>query len=139
MGKVQIVEDAFGQMKNPITGKSENVRRFTFTNENSVSVQVITYGATITSIRCPDKFGNIADIVLGFDDIDGNECELDIYDFCNRLQTKKFIWKLKRTKNVCHDYFAVIISDLSNGADVCLFIDIIFFSYLFILRFCSFE
>lgn len=71
MGKVQIVEDAFGQVLDPITGARENVRRFTFTNDNGVSVQVITYGATITSIRCPDKYGNIADIALGFDEIEG--------------------------------------------------------------------
>lgn len=72
MGKVQIVEDTFGFMQDPITGQRENVRRFTFTNDNGVSVQVITYGATVTSLRCPDKYGNIADIVLGFDDLEGN-------------------------------------------------------------------
>lgn len=71
MGKIQIVEDAFGYMQNPITGNGENVKRFTFSNDDSVSVQVITYGATITSIRCPDKYGNIADIILGFDELEG--------------------------------------------------------------------
>lgn len=72
MGKVQIVEDEFGRMQDPITGATENVRRFTFSNENGVTVQVITYGATITSLRCPDKYGNIADITLGFDELAGN-------------------------------------------------------------------
>lgn len=72
MGKVQIVEDSFGRMQDPITGANEDVRRFTFSNENGVTVQIITYGATITSLRCPDKYGNIADITLGFDDLNGN-------------------------------------------------------------------
>lgn len=71
MGKIQIVEDAFGYMENPITGEGANVKRFTFSNDDGVSVQVITYGATITSLRCPDKYGNIADIVLGFDELEG--------------------------------------------------------------------
>lgn len=71
MGKVQIVEDEFGCMQDPITGATENVRRFTFSNDNGVTVQVITYGATITSLRCPDKYGNIADLALGFDDLAG--------------------------------------------------------------------
>lgn len=71
MANVNIIEDLFGTVPDPITGETQNIRRFTFTNDNGVSVQVITYGATITSIRCPDKFGNIADIVLGFDDIEG--------------------------------------------------------------------
>lgn len=73
MGKVQIVEDGFGRMQDPITGATENVRRFTFSNDNGVSAQVITYGATITSLRCPDKYGNIADITLGFDDLEGKQ------------------------------------------------------------------
>lgn len=71
MGKVQIVEDNFGYVQNPITGEGEHVRRFTFSNDDGVSVQVITYGATVTSIRCPDKYGNIADIALGFDELEG--------------------------------------------------------------------
>lgn len=71
MGKVQIVEDNFGYMQHPITGEGETVRRFTFSNDDGVSVQVITYGATVTSIRCPDKYGNIADIALGFDELEG--------------------------------------------------------------------
>lgn len=71
MGKVQIVEDNFGYVQNPITGEGEHVRRFTFSNDDGVSVQVITYGATVTSIRCPDKYGNISDIALGFDELEG--------------------------------------------------------------------
>lgn len=74
--KVQIVEDGFGSMQDPITGATENVRRFTFSNDNGVTVQVMTYGATITSIRCPDKYGNIADITLGYDELEGNHTEL---------------------------------------------------------------
>lgn len=71
MGIVEIVEDAFGYMQNPISGEGEQVKRFTFSNDNGVTVQVITYGATVTSIRCPDKYGNIADIALGFDELQG--------------------------------------------------------------------
>lgn len=68
---VTITEDAFGYTRDPITGDDQMVKRFTFTNENGLSVQVITYGAIITSIRCPDKYGNIEDVVLGFDELSG--------------------------------------------------------------------
>ncbi|GAB6022063.1 hypothetical protein CHUAL_006209 [Chamberlinius hualienensis] len=47
--------------------KQQPVRRFTLTNRNQMSVQVITYGATITSIKTPDKFKKLDDVVLGFD------------------------------------------------------------------------
>lgn len=71
MGYVTISEDEFGNVSDPINGSNQLVKRFTFTNECGLSVQVITLGATITSIRCPDKFGNIEDIVLGFNNIEG--------------------------------------------------------------------
>lgn len=71
---ISITEDTFGSTTNPISGADETVKRFTFANENGISVQVITYGATITSIRCPDKFGNVDDIVLGFDELEGILC-----------------------------------------------------------------
>ncbi|KAL1139377.1 hypothetical protein AAG570_006361, partial [Ranatra chinensis] len=46
------------------------VRRYTITNTNGVSVQIINYGATITSIVCPDKNGVLEDVVLGFETIE---------------------------------------------------------------------
>lgn len=39
MEKVQIVEDEFGLTKQPSTQETEQVKRFTFTNRNGVSVQ----------------------------------------------------------------------------------------------------
>lgn len=40
MAKVTIVEDVFGTTTQPITGAQEAVKRFTFSNENGLSVQV---------------------------------------------------------------------------------------------------
>lgn len=71
MGYVTINEDDFGSVADPITGENQLVKRFTFTNENGLAVQVITLGATVTSIRCPDKSGNIEDVALGFDSAEG--------------------------------------------------------------------
>ena len=44
---------------------------FTLTNAKGVEVRAITYGAIITSIRVPDRAGRFADIVLGFDSLEG--------------------------------------------------------------------
>lgn len=42
------------------------------TDPNSTfSLQVITYGATITSVKTADKNGVFKDIALGFDDMNG--------------------------------------------------------------------
>ena len=49
----------------------ESVERLTLTNKNGVEVSAITYGGIITSIKTPDRNGAMADIVLGFNSIDG--------------------------------------------------------------------
>ncbi|CAH2036021.1 unnamed protein product, partial [Iphiclides podalirius] len=46
------------------------VRRFTWKTKNRMTVQVITYGATITSIQVPDKKGVPDDITAGFDTLE---------------------------------------------------------------------
>lgn len=45
---------------------------YTLTAANApVSVRVMDFGATILGITCPDAQGNVADIVLGFDALEG--------------------------------------------------------------------
>lgn len=68
---VQFEEDHFGLFTDRTTNQSTSVRRFTWRNNDNITVQLITYGATITSIKLPDKSGKIEDIVLGFDDVEG--------------------------------------------------------------------
>src|SRR5262245_53483768 len=45
--------------------------RFTRTSRDGGEVQVVSYGAAITSIRVPDRNGSVGDVVLGFDALDG--------------------------------------------------------------------
>jgi aldose 1-epimerase len=47
------------------------VERFTLTNAHGMEVQAITYGGIITSLKVPDRAGKMADVVLGFDSLDG--------------------------------------------------------------------
>ena len=47
------------------------VEMFTLTNANGVEVRAISYGAIITSLRVPDRTGKVADVVLGFDALEG--------------------------------------------------------------------
>ena len=44
------------------------VEVFTLTNAAGAEVRAITYGGIITSWRVPDRRGQLADIVLGYDD-----------------------------------------------------------------------
>nr|XP_034187017.1 aldose 1-epimerase-like isoform X3 [Osmia lignaria] len=52
-----------------IEGRS--IEKYTLKNKSGQEVDIVTYGATITSVRTPDKHGNIADVVLGYDNIEG--------------------------------------------------------------------
>src|SRR5256885_4363897 len=46
------------------------VEAFTLANARGVEVRAMSYGATIISVRTPDRSGRVDDIVLGFDRFD---------------------------------------------------------------------
>jgi aldose 1-epimerase len=58
-------------MKREIYGKMPDGREallFTMANSKGMTVSVTNYGGIVTSVKTPDRAGNIADIVLGFDE-----------------------------------------------------------------------
>ena len=44
---------------------------YTLTNKNGLKARVMTYGATLVSLDLPDRNGDFADCVLGYDALDG--------------------------------------------------------------------
>lgn len=49
----------------------QEVTEFTFANSNGMEVKIMDFGGIITSLKVPDRDGNIEDIVLGFDNLQG--------------------------------------------------------------------
>lgn len=49
--------------------------RYTLTNKHKAIVRLISWGASIQSIKVPNRDGKLADVVLGFDDMDGEFVE----------------------------------------------------------------
>jgi aldose 1-epimerase len=47
------------------------VELFVLTNAGGMQVEVIGFGATITALRVPDRDGRMADVVLGYDRLEG--------------------------------------------------------------------
>lgn len=47
------------------------VSLYTLTSAGAIEVRVIDYGGIILSLRVPDRRGDLADITLGYDDLDG--------------------------------------------------------------------
>lgn len=60
---MKITKEDFGKIDD------KEVYLFTMTNNNGMSVKITNYGGIVTSILCPDREGNMADVVLGFDDL----------------------------------------------------------------------
>lgn len=72
---VTITVDNFGYVNN--VNITNSIHRFTISN-GKILMQLINYGATITSLQVPSISKKIDDIVLGYDDI---LCKLSL---CNR-------------------------------------------------------
>ncbi len=62
--KVTIVKSEFGT-----TPEGEAVDRYTLANNSGMTVDIITYGGIITSLKVPNKMGVSQDVVLGFDSL----------------------------------------------------------------------
>ena len=55
------------------TSKGENTHLYTIENNSGASVTLCDLGASVVSIKVPDKNGSIRDVVLGYEHIDGYE------------------------------------------------------------------
>ncbi len=51
------------------TPNGETVELYTLRNNSGMEVDIITYGGRITSLKVPNKDGNMENVVLGFDNI----------------------------------------------------------------------
>ena len=63
-GEPGVASEPFGEVD------GEAVERYTLTNDNGMSVSILTYGAIVQSIIVPDRDGTMGDVALGFDTIE---------------------------------------------------------------------
>lgn len=68
MNKVSLSSSVFGTLSD-----GSPVAMVTLTNEAGISAKIISYGAAVQSLMVPDAKGEIADIVIGYDTLDGYE------------------------------------------------------------------
>lgn len=61
-----VARTPFGRARDGTT-----VEAFTLANGSGAEVRAMTYGASLLSIRVPDRTGRLGDVVLGFDELDG--------------------------------------------------------------------
>jgi aldose 1-epimerase len=65
-GALTITKQYFGSTTEPYTGKMTPTYRYTMTNANGMTVQLLSYGGITQAIDVPGRSGQTADVVLGF-------------------------------------------------------------------------
>ncbi len=88
---MSIQTESFGQMPD-----GKQVDLYTLTNPNGLRARITNYGATLVSLEAPDRDGNLTDITLGFDTLDGYLQEHPYFGvivgrYANRIGKGKFM------------------------------------------------
>jgi aldose 1-epimerase len=72
------------------------IEKITLSNSHGMQASVITWGGVLQGLQVPDKHGKVADVVLGFDDVQGYRDNPTVYfgatigRFGNRLAEGRF-------------------------------------------------
>lgn len=85
-----IAEKAYGNFENkPVT-------EYTLTNASGMKASIINYGGIVTKLMVPDRNGNMGDVILGFESLDGYLQKNEPYfgalvgRYANRIANAKF-------------------------------------------------
>lgn len=88
------------------------IEGFELKNAEGISVTLITFGASVISIKMPDADGNVEDITLGYKDLTGYENDKSYFGatvgrYANRIAKGKFTldgieYKLSTNDNINH-------------------------------------
>jgi aldose 1-epimerase len=111
------------------------IESVTLKNTKGITLKLITYGAAMQSLMVPDKAGTPADIIIGYDSIEGyektpNYTNVTVGRYANRiaggkftLEGKTYTLPLNDKTNTLHggpkgwDKHVWAIKDVQQGAD----------------------
>ncbi|MCR5304451.1 MAG: galactose mutarotase [Lachnospiraceae bacterium] len=87
---MRLTESDFGS-----TSDGRKCRAFTLENNEGYGFTVLDFGATLQSLKAPDSYGKVEDVVLGFDDAAGYEKGTNYFGAtvgpsANRIANAKF-------------------------------------------------
>lgn len=89
-GEMSINSETWGTTKN-----GQKVTLYTLRNSHGMEARIMNYGGTIVSLTAPDKSGQFADVVLGFDNFADYEAKNPFFGciagrYANRIAKGKF-------------------------------------------------
>jgi aldose 1-epimerase len=90
------------------TADNKKVEEYTLTNRSGMEVKLLDYGGILTSIRVPDRYGTLANVSLGFDNLADYESKSPYFGsiigrYGNRIAKGKFTLKGKDYSLVLND------------------------------------
>ncbi len=105
---MEIEEEFFGSLKN-----RDEIKKITLKNPNGIAVSLINYGAIIQSVILPDRYGELSNVVLNYDNLeeyikDSSYLGATVGRFANRIRGGSFrinneIYQLARNeKGITH-------------------------------------
>ncbi len=111
---MEIREERFGNTK-----EGKDVVRLTIKNSNDLSISVISYGATLTSVMVPDRRGNAANVTLGFDTVEEYETKSPYFGalvgrFANRIARGRFELDGIEYQLACNDVYGAGEKEAAN-------------------------
>ena len=80
---MDIKQETFGT-----TPEGAEIKKFTISNDNGIKASYINFGAILASLRLPDRQGEVEEVTLGFDNLDGYISE--IQHFPNSVNEPRF-------------------------------------------------
>ncbi len=95
------------------------VMQFTITNSRGLSFSAITYGATLTAVKVPDRTGTPANVILNMDDLDTYRAKSPFFGafvgrFANRITRGKFTLDGREYTLACNDVYGAGPNAVSN-------------------------
>ena len=86
-----ITKQDFGALKS-----GEKIALYRITNAGGAYAEILTLGATLQALTVPDRDGNLADVTVGFDDVQGHEARSmshgqTIGRYANRIAGGRFV------------------------------------------------
>lgn len=87
---MSVNQESFGK-----TPDGQQVDLYTLTNSNGLRARITNFGAILVSLEVPDRDGKLADITLGFDNVDGYVSQSAYFGatvgrYANRIGKGKF-------------------------------------------------
>ncbi len=87
---MQVQTEPYGK-----TSDGRGITKYFLSNTHGMTVEIINWGATVTAVNVPDRDGNIENVVLGYEDIEGYLNNVPYFGvtcgrYANRIAEGKF-------------------------------------------------